>query len=301
MKLYHQIPELKSTAIALGCFDGIHLGHRAVIEKLNLPEYEKLEKAVFSFADAPSFKKGAESISSFDDKCEILSSLGVSKLILPSFDSVRDYSPESFFSDILIKRLDARLLVCGENYRFGRCAAGDSGLLRQLCEEKGIDCIVVPSVKYGGEMISSSRIRDALSNGDVESASAMLGRQFSYRFEVVHGRQLGRQLGTPTINQYFPEDFLIPAYGVYASITEVGGKRYPSVTNIGIKPTVQTNIPLSETWIIGLNDDLYGQFVRVSLVRYMRNERKFSSIDELKQAIHKDREKSISLTADYLK
>ena len=94
MKLYHQIPELKSTAIALGCFDGIHLGHRAVIEKLNLPEYEKLEKAVFSFADAPSFKKGAESIASFDDKCEILSSLGVSKLILPSFDSVRDYSPE---------------------------------------------------------------------------------------------------------------------------------------------------------------------------------------------------------------
>ena len=300
MNIYHQIPELKATAIALGCFDGIHSGHRAVIEKLNLPEYEGLDSAVFSFADAPSFKKGAESIATFDDKCRILSEMGVSELILPSFDSVKDYAPKAFFSDILIKKLDARLLVCGENYRFGRFAAGDVTMLKELCEGQGIACIVVPSVMYGGEMISSSRIRDALSKGDVESASAMLGRQFSYCFEVVHGRQLGRQLGTPTINQYFPEDFLIPAYGVYASVTEVEGKRYPSVTNIGIKPTVGTNMPLSETWIIGLSDDLYGQFVRVSLVRYMRKERKFDSIGELKQAIHKDREKSVNLTADYL-
>ena len=300
MNIYHQIPGLTSTAVALGCFDGIHLGHKAVIEKLNLPEYAALSKAVFSFSDVPSFKKGAESIASFDDKCAILSEMGVRELILPSFDSVRDYSPEAFFCDILVNRLDARLLVCGENYRFGRRAAGSSGMLRELCAERGMDCIVVPSVMYGGEMISSSRIRAALSRGDVEAASHMLGRQFSYSLKVVHGRKLGRQLGTPTINQYFPPDFLIPLYGVYASFTEIDGQRFPSVTNIGVKPTVGSSVPLRETWIIGYSGDLYGRFVRVSLVSYIRGECKFSSIEMLRQSIHNDCDKSISLTKDLL-
>ena len=300
MNIYNQIPELKATAIALGCFDGIHLGHRADIERLHSPEAELLDKAVFSFADGPAFKKGAESIALFDDKCSILNEMGVSELILPSFDSMKDYSPKAFFSDILINKLDARLLVCGENYRFGQFAAGDVDMLRALCAGQGIGCIVVPSVMYDGEMISSSRIRAALSQGDVVSAAKMLGRQFSYCLEVVHGRKLGRQLGTPTINQYFPDDFLIPSYGVYASVTEVDGIRYPSVTNIGVKPTVGSNKPLSETWIIGCNEDLYGQYVRVSLISYMRKECKFSSVEILKQAIHEDSIKSISLTADYL-
>ena len=119
--------------------------------------------------------------------------------------------------------------------------------------------------------------------------------------EVVNGRKLGRRLGTPTINQVFPADFLIPAYGVYASVTEVEGVRYPSVTNIGVKPTVGAEAPLSETWIIGYNGDLYGRFVRVSLVSFMRRECKFPSIDALKQAIHSDSIKSVGLTRDYLK
>ena len=301
MNIYNQIPELKATAIALGCFDGIHLGHKSVIERLHTPECDALDKAVFSFADAPSYKRGAERIASFDDKCDILSALGVSELILPPFDSVRDYSPESFFTDILIKKLDAKLLVCGENYRFGMFASGDSKMLQRLCAGQGIGCVVVPAVMYGGGMISSSRIRAALGEGDVESAAEMLGRQFSYCFEVVHGRELGRQLGTPTINQYFPEGFLIPAYGVYASVTEADGKRYPSVTNIGVKPTVGSSKPLSETWIIGYDGDLYGRHVRVNLIRYMRREFKFDSIEESKQAINEDGVKSVRLTEDYLK
>ena len=301
MKIYEQIPELKSTAVALGCFDGIHLGHRAVIEKLSLPEYKNLNKAVFSFSDAPIFKEGAESLASFNDKCELLSELGISKLIFPSFNSIKDYSPKEFFTDILIRKLDARLLACGENYRFGKRAAGNSTMLSKLCEENGIECIIVPPVTYRGKIISSSRIREALSKGDVKSASRMLGRQFSYRLRVVHGRQLGRQLGTPTINQYFPENFIIPAFGVYASITEIDGLKYPSVTNIGVKPTVGSSIPLSETWIIGYSGDLYGQHIRVTLVSYMRNECKFSSIDTLKQAIQSDGANSVSLTKKYLK
>ena len=301
MHIYHQIPQLKSTSVALGCFDGIHLGHQAVIQKLFLPEYGTLNKAVFSFADGPAFKNAAESIASYDDKCAILRDMGISELILPSFDSVKDYSPEDFFNEILIEKLDARLLVCGTNYRFGKKAAGDTDLLRGLCERQGIACMVIPAVTYDGEMISSSRIRTALKNGDVVSAAKMLGRPFSYCLEVVHGRKLGRQLGTPTINQYFPEDFLIPVFGVYASVTEVDHVCYPSVTNIGVKPTVGSERPLSETWIIGCDDDLYGRSIRVSLIDYMRKEHKFHSIEELKNAIHKDGVKAVNLTEDYLR
>ena len=300
MNIYYQIPELKAVAVALGCFDGIHLGHRAVMERLHDPSFDDLDKAVFSFSDAPSFKKGAELIATFEDKCGILSEMGMQELILPSFDSVRDYSPESFFSEILVKRLDARLLVCGENYRFGRYASGDSELLQRLSAEQGIRCIVVPSVMYGGSMISSSRIRAALAAGDVESAAKMLGRQFSYCLEVVHGRKLGRELGTPTINQYFPDNFLIPAYGVYASVTGIDGKLYSSVTNIGVKPTVGSDRPLSETWVIGYSGDLYGRKIRVSLISHMRDECRFSSMEKLKEAIHSDSVNSVSLTRDYL-
>lgn len=300
MNIYHQIPELQQTAIALGCFDGIHLGHRAVIEKLSTRQSERFDTSVLSFSDELIIKKGAEQIASFDDKCRILAQMNVSELILPSFASLKDYAPVDFFHDILVKKLDARLLVCGENYRFGRHAAGNSDMLRELCSRQGIECIIVPPVMYQGELISSSRIREALSEGRVEEAAQMLGRPFSYCFEVVHGRELGRQMGTPTINQYFPLNFLIPAYGVYASVTEIEGKTYASVTNIGVKPTVGSNKPLSETWIIGYYGDLYGKHIRVSLISYMRKECRFDSIDSLKKAIHHDGVTSKSLTENYL-
>ncbi len=300
MIIYNQIPVLKNTAIALGCFDGIHIGHQAVIDALHSRQADRLDKAVFSFSDNLSFKKGAEHIASFEDKCEILSEMGIGELILPSFASVKDDSPESFFEEILIGRLDAKILACGENYRFGKRASGDCDLLRKMCEDRGIQCIVVPYVMHNGEIVSSSRIREALKKGNVEDAAAMLGRPFSYCFEVRHGRKLGRQLGTPTINQHFPEGFLIPAYGVYASVTGIDGQNYPSVTNIGVKPTVGSAAPLSETWIIGYNGDLYGRNIRVSLISFMRGERRFDSIDALKEAIHSDSVKSVSLTRKFL-
>lgn len=300
MKIYRQVPRLHKTAIALGCFDGIHLGHQAVIEKLHDPLADGLDKCVFSFSDDIPFKSGAAHIASFDDKCEILSGMGVAELILPSFDSMKEYTPELFFHEILLNRLDAKLVVCGDNYRFGKNAAGDSSLLRHFCRESGTECLVVPSVCYEGKSISSSRIREALGNGDVQAAASMLGRHFSYCLEVVHGCELGRQLGTPTINQFFPGEFLIPAYGVYASVTEVDGVRYPSVTNIGVKPTVGSSGPLSETWIIGYRGDLYGRRIRVSLIEYMRGECKFDSIEQLKEAIHRDGATAEQYTSDWL-
>lgn len=302
MNIYNDIPTLKNTAIALGCFDGIHLGHRAVIDGTACAseEFKNLSRTVFSFSDDLVYKDNSLHIALFEDKCCILENLGIENLIVPPFELVRECSPEKFFKDVLIERLGAKLISCGENYRFGKNAAGSSETMLRLCQAYKIDCRIIPPVMYEGEIISSSRIRKCLLAGAVDEAGAMLGHLFSYKFEVVSGRQLGRKLGTPTINQYFPDNFLIPRYGVYASVTDIGGRRYHSVTNIGVKPTVGWHRELSETWIPDFSGDLYGQYIRVELVAFMRDECKFNSVDELKAAIIQDGVNSKSLTANYI-
>ena len=300
MNIYRDIPQLKHTSIALGCFDGVHLGHAAVIQAACDYKGKALDSCVFSFGDDMPYKQNGKRLLLWDDKCECMARLGVNHLIVPPFESVRSLLPQDFFKNVLLDRLGANHLVCGENFRFGNGAVGDVATLQTLCEQYGVTCRVVPPVNFEGTMISSSRIKAALQNGEAQRAAQMLGRPFSYRLEVVHGRQLGRQLGTPTINQYFPEHFLIPRYGVYASVTEIGDRRYHSVTNIGVKPTVGWHQPLSETWIPDFSGDLYGQLVRVSLVSFMRDECKFDSIEKLKQAILQDGVNSKHLTTDYI-
>lgn len=300
MNIYNEIPKLNDTAVALGCFDGLHLGHRAVIDRTDFYKVDKLYRTVFSFSDDIPYKKDTRHIITFEDKCEALSDMGVSNLIIPSFELIREYSPAKFFLEILVDMLGAKLIVCGENYHFGKHAAGNSKLLRSMCAEYGIEYRIVAPVVYQNEIISSSRVRCVISNGDMKTAEKMLGRLFSYKFEVVGGRRLGRTLGTPTINQYFPDNFVIPRYGVYASVTEVGEKKHHSVTNIGIKPTVGSDKPLSETWIPDFHGDLYGKKIRVSLVQFMREEQKFSSLEELKTAILRDGVNSKELTTLYI-
>lgn len=300
MIIYEKIPKLKNTAVALGCFEGVHLGHQQVINNAISSKSDLLYSVILSFSDDIPYKSDSRHIITFDDKCRIFSDMGTDSLIIPTFSSISEYSPEDFFKEILISRLDAKLITCGENYHFGKYAAGDTDKLRSLCREYGVDCKVISPVKFDGEIISSSRIRRELSNGNMKAAEKMLGRLFSYDFEVVSGRHLGRTLGTPTINQYFPENFVIPMYGVYASVTEINGRCYHSVTNIGVKPTVGSDKPLSETWIPEFSGDLYGRRIRVSLVQYMRGEHKFASVEELKQAILKDGVNSKSLTVNYV-
>lgn len=301
MNIYQDIPYLRNTAVALGCFDGIHLGHKAVIDAAEgTAQSTRLSRTVFSFSDAVN-KNHSQHIATFEDKCRLLEQLGIENLIVPSFESVKDCSPEQFFREVLMQRLDAKLISCGENYRFGKNASGSAETMLAFCQAASVECKVISPVTYERQIISSSRIRKALSDGAVDKARVMLGRPFSYQFEVVSGRHLGRTLGTPTINQYFPENFLIPRYGVYASVTELEGRKYHSVTNIGIKPTVGWHKPLSETWIPDFSGDLYGQSIRINLVKFMRDECKFNSVEELKAAILQDGVNSKCLTADLIK
>lgn len=281
-----------NTSVALGQFDGLHIGHKAVILAA---KKEGLQTAVLTFKRG-TLKKGDDRFLTTDAQREsIFAEYGVELLCEPDFSEIRGLTAEEFVDDILVDKLGAKHVVCGFNYHFGCGASGNAEILKKLCAERNIQCTVIPAVEINGRSVSSSSIRGYLDEGDAESAAKMLGRPFSYDFEVIGGRRLGRTLGTPTINQMFPEGFICPKYGVYAAVAEVGGKKYCAVTNIGVKPTVGSDKPLSETWICDYNGDLYGQHIKVSLSKYLRPEQKFPSIEALREAILADGEKSRNL------
>ena len=195
---------------------------------------------------------------------------------------------DEFFKKYLIEKYNAKALSCGENYTFGARGEGNVEKLRKLCEEYSVELHIAPTQTYNGETVSSTKIRNLLSDGDIRAANAMLGREFSYRSIVVDGDKRGRTLGFPTANQFFPDNFVKLKFGVYASKTVIDGEVYPSVTNIGIRPTVHTERYRSETYIINFQGDIYGKEIEIRLTDFLRPEEKFGSLSELSKAIEHD-------------
>lgn len=286
--------QFEGSFVALGTFDGLHIGHKAVITA---------EKSQYERKIALMFRKHYKAEEKGELPCtlitpqferEILFAWGVEPVYVDFFE-ICDMSPEEFVDKILVDKFNAKSIACGFNYRFGKGASGDVQTLMALCMEREIKLTVVDKIEYNDEPVSSTRIREAVKNGDMRSVSAMLGRYFSYDFEVLHGDERGRILGSPTINQFFTPDFQVPEFGVYASFTEIDGKLYPSVTNVGIRPTIGNSEKRSETNIIGYHGDLYGQFPRVFLVEKIRGEMDFGSLDELKKRIFADKETALGI------
>ena len=287
-------------AVALGSFDGLHIGHRAVIN--SAVHYTKqsdnlLIPGIFMMSN--SLHK-ADIIMPFSIKCSILPSLGIKRIYMPSFNDLRDLSPEEFVYDILYKKMNVKYISCGYNYHFGKNAKGDCNTLQMLCNKYGIVCDIIEPVEYQNDTVSSTRIRKCIESGDINSANDMLHTPFTINFEVVSGRKIGRLLGTPTLNQIPPKGFVLPKFGVYASFAKVNGKYMPSVTNFGIKPTVGAEkSPLYETWIMDYNGSLYGQHIEVSLLEFLRVEQKFDNIDLLREKIFSDGDKSKEIFLNY--
>lgn len=285
-------------ALCLGTFDGLHLGHKKVITSsecgcLNIVLMFRQHPQKTLSGNAPF-----ELITKTKEE-RLLAEWGAQSEYL-DFGEICTYSPDEFFKKIIVERFSAAAVSCGFNYRFGKDAAGDAALLKALCEMNGIAVNICEPELYLGEPVSSTRIRKCIANGDMPSASAMLGRLFSYDFEVVHGDARGRLLGFPTINQFFSEGFAVPAFGVYASLTEIDGKILPSVTNIGVRPTVGNSRERSETHIIGFDGDLYGSRVEVSLIKKLRDEEKFSSFEELSRQMALDKAQALLASEEIL-
>lgn len=274
-------------AIALGTFDGLHIGHIRVLE--GTKRFGLLPSALL-FSEHPAKILCGKTPPRLlhDAKREaLLYKSGITPLKV-DFREIMTLSARDFFEEILLKRFHAGALCCGENYTFGKDRLGTPAVLKQLCAEFGVQLFVAQTAQALGAPVSSTRIRQYLQNGDIESANCLLGRRFSYAFEVVHGDERGRTLRFPTINQFFSSDFIVPKYGVYASQVFVNGQYYAAVTNIGVRPTIGTETPRSETCILGFSGDLYGQSPEVELLSYLRPEQKFDSLDALRTAIQKD-------------
>lgn len=279
-------------AVALGSFDGLHLGHRAVLDLALSFKSEGLEPCALVFDEHPLsvIGKGAPpELMTAESRDKMLEDMGITVKKV-SFSRIVDMSAEQFISEILINELHAGAVCCGYNYRFAKSAAADTDTLKKICTANGIKCAVAEKTIFNGEAVSSTRIRAALADGDIENANAMLGREFSYDFTVVSGDRRGRLIGAPTINQHFPDGFIVPKFGVYAAAVPIDGVLHAAVTNIGRRPSFTCDDLRSETCIMDFSGDLYGKNVEVKLLRYIRPERVFNSLDTLGEQIAADAE-----------
>lgn len=281
----------QGTAVGLGYFDGIHRGHQAVLgAALKKAKEHKLVPVVMLFDIHPRkliSGKVPPMLTSEERKKEILEGMGFTVVDF-NFREAMNYAPEEFIEKILVERLGAKFVSCGYDYHYGKGGKGNAETLHKELAARGIESLSLSPILLGNEVISSTRIRQLIMDGEIEKANTMLGKEFTYDFVVKKGDGLGHGLGFPTINQYFPQDFIVPRYGVYLSRARVGNKYYTSVTNVGIRPTVNKDSMRSETCILDFSGDLYGQKIEVSLLRYIRGEIKFGSLDELKAQIAKD-------------
>ena len=306
MKIYSSVnhSSRSSCVVALGCFDGVHIGHARVISTArNIADSLGCSCAVWTFDEPPRnyfIKNGVPLITDQKEKEDLIRDLGVDKLIsVPFTRETARISAEDFFENILVNRLRAVHIVCGFNYTFGAEGLGNEHMLAELCRERGIGFTVVPAVSISGVTASSSAIRDALIAGDTRLASSLLGRPHSLRTVVISGQRLGRRLGFPTLNQEFPTGRLVPKHGVYISrITIDGrGKSYFGITNVGTRPTVGGTSLFAETNIFDFSDDLYGKTVKVEFLEFLRDERKFPTLTQLTEQIEKD----VAVAKEYVK
>ena len=296
MKIYKYspgdaIPEKR--VIALGFFDGVHRGHRAILEAA-VKESERLSlpSAVFTFFSESDGLKGAKRIYGTDEKIRLAEKCGIDEIILADFNAVRNISAADFAEKILISELGCATALCGTDFRFGKGALGDVSLLRSILNEGGAALITPAAVCDGGDKISSSFIKKLLGEGKVKRAAELLGEPYSVLGEIRHGLGLGKKFGFPTVNTEISESEPDLPSGVYKCSVEIDGKDYGALTNVGTCPTVGKREKHRETYIIGYCSDAYGMKVRISFLDFIREEKKFDSAEELTNQINEDIKKA---------
>ncbi len=278
----------KSVA-ALGLFDGVHLGHARVLSCAAKYKSCGFEPLCFTFDNASlQIKQGRkiDYIYSDEQKCRYIKGFGIKNIISVDFNKISNLEPREFVSKILNNQLNCHAVVCGEDFRFGHNAGADINDLKSICKDYDIKVIIVPDESINGIKISSAVIRQALNSGDIATANMLLGREFSISGKVFCDKQNGTQMGTPTVN-------LKPSApmrkGVYASKVVIDDEIFKGITNIGVRPTVLENSEtVAETHIFDFNRNLYGKVIEVIPYRFIRDEKRFDSVEQLKAQISRD-------------
>lgn len=279
--------------IALGFFDGVHLGHAALLRLTRRRADEMgIPAAVLTFDTHPDtlvYHQPVPLINTLEDRKYLMEEkFSMDEVILAHFDRAMMEMPwEAFVNDYLLGELGAKHVVCGHDFSFGYRGQGTPDKLRRLCAQRGVGVNVVDKVSLGGITVSSTHIRQLIRQGDMEAAAQMLGHRHFLSGEVLHGKELGRRLGFPTANLALPEGLIAPAYGVYATlVTLPDGSAHPAVTNVGVRPTVHDQLGrLVEAWILDCTAELYGEKIRVEFFTRLRGEKKFDSLEALREEV----------------
>ncbi|MDE2860139.1 MAG: bifunctional riboflavin kinase/FAD synthetase [Chloroflexota bacterium] len=301
MQLLRELPEhppKESALLTIGVFDGVHLGHRYLLERLReAAAREGALSAVLTFTNHPRtvIRPGdcVPYITPVDDRLELLRQEGVDLVIPLTFDEELSRLKAHEFVDLLRERVNMGGLVMGNSFAMGHQRGGTPETLAQMGRDKGFSTTVVESASSQGEEVSSTAIREAITSGDVSRASRMLGRKFVLRGEVVRGQARGRELGFPTANLDLPECQVVPGNGVYAARAVVDGAALPAAVNIGVRPTFGDGERMVEVHILDyVGGDLYGSKLAVEFVERLRDELRFGSVEELVAQMSKDVEQS---------
>jgi riboflavin kinase/FMN adenylyltransferase len=298
---FHNLkPDTKGCVVTIGNFDGVHLGHRMLLERLFEKSNElNLPSALVTFEPQPreffAGEKVPARLSRFREKVTLLKNTELERLVCLPFNEKTQNAPAEWFTeDFLFKALKTQYLLVGDDFRFGKGREGDFNLLERAGKENGFEVERAKTLEFEGERVSSSRVREALGGGDFELAEALLGRPYFIMGRVVYGRQLGRQLGVPTANVRL-QRYRSALEGVYSvSVEGLEESSMPGIANIGIRPTVGGKEPLLEVHLFDYSREIYGSLISVTFHEKIREERQFSSIGELKNQIVKDIEYSQS-------
>ncbi|MBQ2809702.1 MAG: riboflavin biosynthesis protein RibF [Clostridia bacterium] len=291
LKTMHSCDIHENTVVALGTFDGCHAGHMSVFNECRMLAHKMgVKSAVYTFSSSPKdfFTAQGASLFTLDEKIKAIRKCGIDYLCIEDFVNVAHIDGERFLEDILVGELHAVGACCGFNFRFGKGASLGAVELQAFFENRGGCVRICDKIVFRDRALSSSLLRELVENGDLEALLAV-GHPYSVYAKVEHGKELGRTIGIPTINQKIPPGKVIPAKGVYITECEIGEDVYPSITNVGVRPTVESDGKINmETHIIGFDGNLYGSHVRVNFYKRLRDERSFSSLDELCAEIEKN-------------
>ena len=286
-------PDARLSVVALGTFDGVHLGHRAILGlAVTRARAAGLQALACTFEQHPAEilnpARAPRSITTVDERLALIGETGVDGVVVLSFTpALAAVEPEAFVKDVLLGRLRAQEIVVGFNHRFGRGARGDARLLQEMAGRLGFQAHVVPPLTVEGVPVSSSEVRTALQRGDVVTAARFLGRPYSIGGTVTSGHGRGRTIGFPTANLAPDRDLLIPK-GVYGCFAHVEGVAHPSVVNVGVRPTFSETTLAIEAHLLDFTGDLYNRRMRLDFILHLREEMRFPSVEELKAQIARD-------------